>query len=292
MRWRLGTGAISDSVTLAIISGVVAEIGSVRTFNPVNPCDIGPGPPLPVTSVPFSPVNANANALTAGPQPYYPMTCHQRLYKWPNTGVGPVRYYSEPSGWGVSLPPVEVAAGQTDWPLRPVTSVPIMQRDTEKPVWNETIVTTTELPQRGNSRREFWTFRPTIPWTPTVFIRNVQLEGDSRHCYIKGVTKDATGAALSGVTVRCLLSEYVARSYQLNPIVAEVVSDASGNYEFAVRAQLKYELVAYHESLNVGGISVDDLQADITVDIYCTTPGVAPAVGGGTVVVTNRIMVR
>lgn len=279
MRWKMGTGSIGGCGCHAVISGVVAEIGSVRTFDPINPCDIGPASQPPGTPPPFGKVNVNA--LAQSPAPYYPMTCHQRLYRWPDTGVGPVRCFGEPSGWGVSLPPVEVATGQTDWPLRPVTPIPIARIDGELPKWKEEIVTTTVLPQRGNSTREFWTFRTIMPWATTVFIRNVQLEGDTRHCYIRGVTRDNLGATLAGVTVRCLQSELVTPVSQANPICWEQVSDSAGNFNFGVRPGLGYELIAYHEGTNVGGISLDDLVADATVNIYCTTPGVAPPTGGG-----------
>jgi hypothetical protein len=60
-----------------------------------------------------------------------------------------------------------------------------------------------------------------------------------------------------------------------------MVTDGSGVYSFGVHPEFGYEVHAYHEGTNVGGITVDDLRADVAVDIYCTQPGVAPPVGGG-----------
>jgi hypothetical protein len=280
MRHVMSTHNIGDGVMLATVAGVVAEIGTVRQYDALNPCDVGI--PLPVVNVDAlfpSVVLVPDTKLSA----YFPMTSHQRLYQWPNTGVGPITYFSEPSGWGVALPPVEVPPVQSDWPLQPLTAVPIRPADSESPKWRQDVITQTVLPQRGNSTREFWTFYQTHPWAPTAFISNMLLEGDTRKFYIRGVTRNNLGAALAGVSVRCLLSKLVSPVTLANPIIAEVVSDGSGNYEFGVAPQLAYELIAYHETNNVGGITLDDLQADVSVDIYCTQPGVAPSAGGSPV---------
>jgi hypothetical protein len=290
MRQNLGT-AIGDSVSLAVIGGVVAEIGPVRTFTPVNPVDVGLlPPPATATKVPFDVPNVNVASDTLYPQ--YPMTAHQRLYAWPQEGIGPVRVESELTCWGVSLPPVELSGqpireitGQDGWTLRPIASVPIFRGVNEGPplAYSPTIPATV-IPQQGNPR-QYWTLYRTMPWTPTVFIRPMLLEGDTRKFWIRGVTRNNLGAALAGVNVRLIMSHLLASWMTANPFVAEVVSDGSGNYEFGVAPQLSYELHAYHEGSDVGGISVDHLQADVTVDIYCTQPGVAPPVGGSGLIV-------
>lgn len=293
MRWKMGTGLIGGCGCHAVISGVVAEIGPARKFDPVNPCDIGAVvlQPLLDAMPPFS--RFSINPLAIGPNPYYPMTGHQRRYKWPDTGVGPIRYFDEQTGWSVSKPPVEVAAVQNDWPTLPVCSVPIAPSDANAPVPRPALITETVLPQRGNSTREYWTLYQTAPWANTAFIKNVLLEGNSQDFAIQGVTRTSAGVPLAGVRVICVISPLDATPWEYKtPFVREAYSDAAGNYKISVQPQPRYQLTAYHEATEVGGITVDHLAADTTVDIYCTQPGVAPPVSGGSVVITNRITVR
>lgn len=288
MRPLILTGEIGDGCTLASMTDLVSEIAPARRYNPVNPCDIGAvSPPNEPPPALFRSSEADILGLLLVPESMLPMTAHQRLYQWPD--VGPVRLAD--GKWGVSKSPTEVPAGQAEWPAPPITQVPIFGTETARPPSLEikALDTETVLPQRGNSLREFWTFYRTMPWVPTVF-SNVQLEGDTRKFYIRGVTRNAAAAALGGVTLRCMLSSLFSVGLPGNPIVAELVSDGSGNYEFGVSPHLGYEIHAYHEGTDVGGITVDDLQADATVDIYCTQPGVAPGGGGGNTYSRSRVV--
>jgi len=279
------TGEIGDGCALASMTDFVSEIAPARRYDPVNPCDIGAvSPPNEPPPALFRSSEADILGLLLVPESMLPMTSHQRFYQWPD--VGPVRLAD--GKWGVSKPPTEVPVGQADWPTAPVTLVPIYA--TERRSLGPALDTETALPQRGNSLREFWTFYRTMPWVPTAFIRPMPFEGDTRKFYIRGVTRNAAGAALGGVTLRCILSSLFLAGLPTSPIFAELVSDGSGNYEFGVSPHLGYEVHAYHEGTNVGGITVDDLQADVTVDIYCTQPGVAPGGGGGNTYSRSRVV--
>jgi hypothetical protein len=285
MRWKLGTGLIGGCGCHAVLYGVVAEIGPARKVDPVNPCDIGTAPSMQATNLPpFSPVVINP--LVIGPKPYFPMTGHQRLYKWPDTGVGPHRYFDEQTGWGVSKPPVEVAAGQNDWPTIPVCSVPIAPSDANAPVARPALITETILPQRGNSTLEYWTLYQTAPWANTVFVRENPYGGDTRKFRITGVTLNNLGAPLAGVTVKCMYVFGIVNGMTKYEVAGTATSDGSGNVEFLVNPSIACQLVAYHETTEVGGISLDHLKADVSVNIYCTAPGVAPS-GGGTVIMAR-----
>lgn len=283
------TGEIGDGCTLASMTDLVSEIAPARRYNPVNPCDIGSvSPPNEPPPALFRSSEADSLGLLLVPESMLPMTTHQRLYQWPD--VGPVRLAD--GKWGVSKSPTEVPAGQAEWPVPPITHVPIFGTETARlpSLEIKALDTETVLPQRGNSLREFWTFYQTMPWVPTVFIREVQLVGDTRQFYIRGVTRDAAGAPLGGVNVRCLLSPLTGAWGRVNSFVQEVISDGSGNYACYVAPLLAYELIAYHEGLEVGGITVDHLQANVTVDIYCTQPGVAPGAGGGNTYSRSRVV--
>jgi hypothetical protein len=274
-----GVGEIGDGLTLMVTDGVVGEIGSVRKYDPVNPCDIGivdrplPGPAM------FLGSDVSQAMVADMPEARLSMTGHQRLYRWPDEGVGPVNLAGLPPG--VSKPPVEVEVGQTVWPVPAVTGIPVFSVETVKPdVMGKTLDSEAVIPQRGMRRRDFWTVYKTMPWTPTAFISNVLLEGDTRSFTISGIVYDSAGSPLAGVTVRLIMSSMFGAGLRNNPIMAELVTDGSGAYSFGVNPSLGYELHAYHEGTNVGGISVDDLVADVVVNIYCTTPGSAPPTGG------------
>lgn len=280
MRALLGTGEIGDGNALSVYDGVQTEIAPSRAYSPVNPICIGsvlPADPMPALS---RTCEADVIGLPLVSGAYYPMTPHQRLFMWPDTGVGPVRY--DMGRWGVSYPPKEVPMGQTDWPTAPVTLVTIYDDEHKgAPSLNSAFVTEpTTLPQRGNSLREFWTFRQTMSWT-NIFPRPMLFPSTTRIFKISGVVRDNVGSPLGGVTLRLIMSSMFSAGLPGNPIMAELITDGSGVYSFGVHPLLGYEIHAYHEGTNVGGITVDDLIADVTTDIYCTQPGVAPPVGGG-----------
>ena len=270
MRPPLDTGEIGDGISLALHDGVIGEIGSVRKYDPVNPFDVSDmedPPPVPALflsseAIPFiSPFETFAYGVTLWPS--YPMTFYQRTYQWPP--VGPMYFDVERS---VSLPPKEVPLGQTDWSLRPVSAVPIFDIYQEVPpdIDGQALDVETIIPQRGNRNRAVWTVRKTMPLAPTVFIRNVQLEGDTGRFVIAGVTRDSAGAALGSCRVVVMRSDRIAinQDIQANPIVADTMSDGSGNYSVQVGANVPHQLTAYKAgSPDVAGITRSDVRPTV-----------------------------
>lgn len=75
---------------------------------------------------------------------------------------------------------------------------------------------------------------------------------------ITGVTKDSTGAALGNCRVVCFETGRLAVGQ--SPVVAETISDGSGNYTVTVPTNTDYELIAYLPgSPDVAGITRNDI---------------------------------
>jgi hypothetical protein len=267
VRPPLDTGEIGDGISLALHDGVIGEIGSVRIYDPLEPCDVadmqGTSPIVPVAPAFFQKCNAIPfiSAFEGLASTYlYPMTCYQREYKWPP--VGPMPYDGERN---VSLPPQEVPLGQTDWALQPVTCLSINRVSDEvmpelsgQPLDSESII-----PQRGNRRRDTWTVRKTMAITPTVFLRTVLLEGDTRRWFVSGVTRDGSGNPLGSCDVVLMQSDKIMLNPDImaNPIVAQTVSDGSGNYSIQVRAKIPHQAIAY----KVGGPDVAGITTETVI---------------------------
>jgi len=256
-----GAGDIGDSVALMVTDGVVGEIGSVRKYDPINPCDIAPLDRAPQTPALFRAMDFTQAMVVDMPEQLLPMTFHQRQYKWPDEGVGPVGLAGYPPG--LSKPPVEVAVGQTVWPLPAVKSRPIFAMEQIKPAtMNPSLDTESMIPQRGMSLRPTWTVYKTMPWVPTAFIRNVQLEGESSRWLIEGVTRDSTGTALGNCRVVAMRSDKIAinQDIQANPVVADLTSDGSGNFSAQVGANVPHQLTGYKAgSPDVAGVTVNNV---------------------------------
>lgn len=259
MRPPLDTGEIGDGISLALHDGVIGEIGSVRKYDPINPFDVSEGDDETIRPALFPTSNAIPFKVALSSTYLQPMTFHQRLYQWP--AVGPMPYDAERS---VSQPPVEVPQGQSEWALRPITSIPINRvNDETTPLMGEQPLDTEAIiPQRGNRRRDAWTVRKTMPWATTVFIRNVQLEGESGRWLIEGVTRDSTGTALGSCRVVAMRSDKIAinQDIQANPVVADLTSDGSGNFSAQVGANVPHQLTAYKAgSPDVAGVTVNNV---------------------------------
>ena len=257
MRPPLPTGEIGDGISLAMHDGIIGEIGSVRIYDPIKPFDVSEGDDETIRPALFQ----TCEAIPFMPSPLesvflYPMTCYQRMYQWPP--VGPMPYDGERN---VSLPPVEVPAGQDQWSLQPVACLAINRTSNEvmpeldgQPLDTETII-----PQRGNRRRDYWTVRKTMPMVPTVFLR-MPFEGDSRRFKITGITKDSAGTPVGGC--RVVAYETATMGYGLsNSVDGETVSDGSGNYSIDVSSNpITYTVIAYKAgSPDVAGITRNDV---------------------------------
>lgn len=257
-----GLGDIGDGVTLAIVGGgVVDAIGSVRQYNAVNPFDIG------VESIPAQPPAlppcVNADAIVASmPNAQYPMTFHQRLNQWPDTGIGEVRLAGSPSV-GKSYPPKEMPIKQSNWSTCPITVVPIFRVDDEiAPFMGEQpLDSETSLPVRCIPFIEFRTLYKTSPWTPTVFVKNNPYGGDTRKWYLSGVTKDGTDTPIISCRVIAMQTEKVVFNIDgnANPIVADIVSSAAdGSYLIQVNNNRPFWLIGYKDdSPDKAGSTID-----------------------------------
>jgi hypothetical protein len=238
-----GTGDIGDGITMAVVGGgVIDEIGSVRQYNAVNPCDVG-ACISPAQSLALFPC-ANANSsISSMPDALYPMTFHQRHYLWPDTGIGEVRLAGSPSV-DKSYPPKEVPIGQADWSTRPITVVPIIGNEIP-PLTN--LDTQTSIPSKCCCMMEFRTLRRDAP-APTVYIRNNQYGGDTRKWFLSGVTKDGSGTPLVSCRVVAMQTNKVIINIDqnANPIVADIVSSASdGSFLIQVPTNNYYWLIGY-----------------------------------------------
>jgi len=274
MRPLQGTGEIGDSISLAVIGGgIVAEIGSVRKYDPVNPCDIAPGDPVMQAEALFPAFNMTQAIITDMPEAQLTMTFHQRQYRWPVQGVGPVNLAGRPHG--VSKPPIEVASGQGVWPMPPLTLVPIFAVDTVAPAaFGGALDTEFKLPQRGMSLRETWTFYKEMPWTPTAFLRNVNLEGDTHRFILSGVTYDQLGTIpVAGCRVLILEAGALAQGTS-TVVLAETVSDGSGNYSVQVPGRSVQVHVYLPGSPDRAGVSRNDVIEQVT-NIFMRDPTVA-----------------
>ncbi len=278
-----GTGEIGDGVMLAVVAGPIPEIGPVRTYDPVNPCDVGAiSPPNEPPPALFRSSEADVVGMPLVDNAFLPMTFHQRLYQWPKTGVGPVRIGD--GKVGVSKPPTEVPAGQTVWPISPISLIPIFGYgiETARPPFIGTALDVeTVLPQRGNSIREAWTFYRTMPWTPTVFIRNVQLEGDTEQFILLGTTYDRLGTTpVPGCRVLILEAGALAIGTP-TVVIGETVSDGSGNYSIQVPGRPVQVLVYLPGAPDLAGVSRNDVIRTAT-NIFMHDPLTAdPPSGGG-----------
>lgn len=77
---------------------------------------------------------------------------------------------------------------------------------------------------------------------------------------LSGQTLDSTGAALGNCRVVLFDSSRVIAGGDINPVVAETISDGSGNYSFIVPRPVDYQLIAYLPgSPDVAGITRDDV---------------------------------
>jgi hypothetical protein len=73
-----------------------------------------------------------------------------------------------------------------------------------------------------------------------------------------GVTKDGTGAALGGCRVVVFETGRIAKDGA--PIIAETISDGSGNYSVEVPGNKAYQAIAYKPgSPDVAGVTRNDL---------------------------------
>jgi hypothetical protein len=226
----IATISIGDSVTMAVIAGgVVAGMGRQGTFDPLNPVDIGavdPGPE-PVFN-PFS--GPDCSAITQAAPFALPMTMHQRLYLWPEPGVGPV---NTPAGIGTATVPKEIPAGQADFAVGPIPLLSIEAPVPRLPGLG--LDTEAVIPQRGGKLRDKWTVYQTHPWAVTPLIQN--LVGDSKVFRISGVTYNNTGlATVAGCRIVAICSCSLGAG-KPGYTVAETVSDGSGNYAINVTSR-------------------------------------------------------
>lgn len=106
--------------------------------------------------------------------------------------------------------------------------------------------------------------RRVFPRMPASFYgkenaRGVITESTQRFA-ITGQTLNATGTALGGCRVIMLDTTRMVPGGDINPIVAETVSDGSGNYSITAPRPMTYQLIAYLPgSPDVAGITRNDV---------------------------------
>lgn len=266
MRPVLATSEIGDSVSMAVLNGIVAGMGRQGAYDPLNPVDIGAvGPEATTWFNPFS--GPDCTAMTQAIEFALPMTMHQRLYQWPAEGVGPT---NSASGVTTSPTPKEIPMGQADFALAPVTVVAIAGQMPELPRIG--LDTETVIPPRGGRLSAQWTVYPTMPWTVYPLIRPVV--GDAKLFTITGTVYDATGVTpVAGVRVVaiCFCSIGFGKA---GYTVAETVSDGSGNYSLVSTSRPTQVQVYKDGSPSLAGVSKADI-LEGNVPIYLRDPTTA-----------------
>jgi hypothetical protein len=263
---------IGDSVSMALIQGgLIAGIGTVGVFSPVNPSDIGPveQPPIPWFN-PFS--RPDCTAITQGVEAKLPMTMHQRLYQWPKQGTGPVR--TQNPSWATV--PDEVASNQTEWPVPVIQSVEMIF--IERLRIEKTLYTESVIPQRYGALRDYWTVQTNPPWF-TLSVLQCKV-GDSKKFIISGTTFDRLGSTpVAGCRVVAVDTGSIGFG-KSGIIVAETVSDGSGTYSIQVTSRA-VQIYAYLPGTpDRAGISRNDI-IEGTVNIHMRDPTQADTPSGG-----------
>jgi hypothetical protein len=263
MRPVLATSEIGDGVSMAVLNGIVAGMGRQRAYDPLNPTDIGAvGPEATPRFNPFS--GPDCQVITQALEFTLPMTMHQRLYQWPEAGVGPI---NSPTGVTVALPPKEIQAGQADFALPTIPLFAIEAPLPERPRIG--LNTETVIPPRGGQLRAQWTVYQTAPWM--VAPPSPKLGGDSKVFRITGVAYNNDG---STPVANCRVVAFDAGSVGFGKsaiVVAETVSDGSGNYALDVTSRF-VQIQAYKAGTpNLVGATRADL-IEGTVPIYLRDP--------------------
>jgi hypothetical protein len=263
---------IGDSVSMALIQGgVVAGIGTVGTFSAVNPSDIGAVEPAPIPR--FNPFgNLECTAITQAPEAKLPMTMHQRVYQWPKQGTGSVR--TQNPSWATV--PEEIESKQMEWPVPVIPTLEMIF--IEIPRVEKTLHTETVIPQRGNAPRDYWTLPTATSW---VNLPLMQCKvGDSKKFMVTGTTYDRLGVTpVEGcrVVAVCPCSmQFGAKGY----IIAETVSDGSGNYSIQVTSRAVQVYAYLPGSPDRAGISKNNI-VEGTVNIHMRDPTQADTPSGG-----------
>ncbi len=185
--------------------------------------------------------------------------------RFEDIGAGPVRVFVEPAQeWLFSTVPLDPVGalctlrdGAIVGPMEAVNSFIVasddMLDDTEK----------IQLPRRAivmsglNGRRVF-------PRMPASFYGKENARGviteSTQRFVMTGQTLDATGAALGGCRVVMLDTTRIAPGGDINPVVAETISDGGGNYSISAPRPMTYQLIAYLPgSPDVAGITRNDV---------------------------------
>lgn len=201
----------------------------------------------------------------ASPASYaLPMTMHQALYQWPDTGVGP---HIEVEGVVKDPVPAPLPPIMDPWGITPV----IEQVDGFSPVslpW----APLTEIPSpsappsqfSNQAFKQWWTIRKGNPHFAYSLRGGWRGPLAQESCVISGTTIDSAGLPLGNCRVVVFEASKIMfnADVQGNPVVVETVSDSLGAYSVVVRGGRSYQLIAYKDgSPDVAGITRDDVQA-------------------------------
>jgi hypothetical protein len=257
-----------------IAGGIVAGMGRQGTFDPLNPVDIGAIDPVPEPYFnPFS--GPDCSAITQAKEFTLPMTMHQRIYQWPETGIGPV---NTPSGVSLANVPKEIPAGQAEFAFPIIPLCCFYSIDGTGPALpRRGLDTETVIPPRGGRLRAQWTVYQTAPWTVNPPI--VQA-GDSKSYVITGTTYDRLGTTpVAGCRVLALSIDRL-RKGSRDTVVDDTVSDGSGNYSLTVTGRAVQILAYLPGTPDRAGVSRNDIVEQLT-SIHMRDPTVADTPSGG-----------
>jgi hypothetical protein len=211
--------------------------------------------PLPFVVLPMPSMIAERPAMQL------PMTLHQRLWNWPEE-VGPINRAGTFPGRTTTpkeLPTVDSGLSLPVMPKWPRGDDPLKATPTYA---DQDAFSIPVKEQMAFGLRSIWTDgHKTLPMMkPALY--GVFNDGSNIRFTVSGITRDGSGVALGGCSVEALRVDKMHPAVrQENALVAETVSDGSGNFSLDVPANVAYMLIGYKVgSPDVAGVTVNVVQ--------------------------------
>lgn len=185
--------------------------------------------------------------------------------RFEDVGAGPVKIFVEPAQeWLFSTVPLDTIGALCT--LRDGTIVGPAEAVNSFIVASDDVLDDTEkiqLPRRAVVMSGF-VGRRVFPRMPASFYGKENARGiiteSTQRFSITGQTLDATGLALGGCRVIMLDTTRLVPGGDINPVVAETISDVGGNYSIVAPRPMTYQLIAYLPgSPDVAGITRNDV---------------------------------
>jgi hypothetical protein len=267
VRQPIGIGTISDgssNVPTPPVEGGWSLSTEVSPMDPLAPILIyavarddsfSPVPPGP-----WKPLSSPANRAL-------PMTMHQQLFQWPDSGVGP---HVTAEGVVKDETPKELLPVIVPWGF-PVLPPTVVSFDPVSKNWEPMAkIDSPKAPPAMYEAQGFFsqtTVRKDNPHFASFPLGGWVGESSQDAMFIAGTTLDSAGAPLGGCTVVLLDAGriYASQDSLANPVVETTVSNGSGVYSFAARPGINYQIVAYLPgSPDVAGVTRKDVRAALS----------------------------